>query len=263
MNRSSDAPHRRSRRLPRALLPAASLLLATTGVQAQAQSANCDKLRQTLSARIEAGGIQGYGLDILPAKETPPAGGKVIGTCDGGAFKAVYRRFGGSSSPPAVTSEAPAPVRMAAGPSPAPPAPAPSPAPTPPSPPPPAPQPVPQPAPQPTPAPPPPPAPAPPPVVSPVIITAAEPITMVAASSPPATLTLASASRDPMALPAVDVAPPAESPSWLQRASARVRGDWLWTFWALLLLPLVGWLWSWLQHRRLYDAAGLPRGPRL
>ena len=245
MNRSLATPRRR--RAPRQL-PLA-LLLAATG--AQAQSANCDKLRETLSARIEAGGVRGYALDLLPAKAANPSGGKVIGTCDGGAFKAVYRRFGGEP----VATEAPAPMRVAAGPPPAP-APAPGPAPTPPSPPPP-------PAPQPAPSPPPPsPAPAPPPVVAPVIITAAEPVKVAAASSPPPALTLASASRDPITLPSVPAADPADTPSPAGRFQAGFAADWRW-LWALLLLPLVGWMWSWIQHRRHYDAAGLPRGPRL
>jgi hypothetical protein len=32
---------------------------------------------------------------------------------------------------------------------------------------------------------------------------------------------------------------------------------------ALALLPIAGWLWAWIAHRRAYDSAGLPRGPRL
>lgn len=263
MNRSPASC--RQRRAPRRL-PLA-LLLAATG--AQAQSANCDKLRETLTARIESGGVRGYALDILPAKAANPSGGKVIGTCDGGLFKAVYRRFGGEPVAESPT-EAPAPVRMAAGPPPAPapapvpapppPAPAPSPAPRPaPSPPPPAPAPV--PATQPSPAPPPA-APAPPPVVAPVIIAAAEAAVLSAsAGSPPATLTLASASREPIALPSVP-APTTDAPPSADERGSAVAADWRW-LWALLLLPPVAWLWNWVQHRRQYDAAGLPRGPRL
>ncbi len=255
MNRSpAAAPRRRPRRLPKALWPAASLLLAAGG--AQAQSANCDKLRQTLATRIEAGGVHGYGLDIVPAKEGTPSGAKVIGTCDSGAFKAVYRRFGNSSpaaEAPAPTAP-PATVTVAAGPPPAP-APAPMPAP-----PPPAPAPAPKPAPSP---PPPPPAPAPPPVVAPVIIAAAEPAAAPAPAPTPApapsepTLTLASVAQDPARLPSV---PSPAGP--LGPAADAAGADWRW-LWALLALPIVGWLWSWLQHRRQYDAAGLPRGPRL
>lgn len=254
MNRSSAAhSRRRPRRLPKALWPAASLLLAAGG--AQAQSANCDKLRQTLATRIEAGGVQGYGLDIVPAKEATPSGAKIIGTCDGGAFKAVYRRF--ASSAPAATApaptEPPAPIKVAAGPPPAP-APAPMPAP-----PPAAPPPAPKPAPS-----PPPPAPAPPPVVAPVIIAAAEPATAPAAAPAPApspattepTLTLASVAQDPARLPSVP------SPAAPLAPAAASGTDWRW-LWALLALPIVGWMWSWVQHRRHYDAAGLPRGPRL
>ena len=68
-----------------------------------------------------------------------------------------------------------------------------------------------------------------------------------------------------LAEPAAPEAPPAASPG--MDTPEPVPADtapspWRW-LWALLALPPAGWLWAWIQHRRRYDAAGLPRGPRL
>jgi Protein of unknown function (DUF1161) len=229
------------RSLRLALLPAATLLLATG---AQAQSPNCDQLRQRLSQGIEAGGVRGYALDILPAKAPAPSGGKVIGTCDGGAYKAVYRRFGGPVPAEAIPPGAAAPL-----PAPAPP-PAPAPTPV-------AMKPAPKPEPEQRPAPPPPPPPPPPAVKVP------EPAPPPPAPAPepaPAPAVVVAVAEPPVASAPATLA--AAQPAAPQPEAATVGIDWNW-LWALLLLPLVFWFWSWANHRRQYDAAGLPRGPRL
>ena len=52
-----------------------------------------------------------------------------------------------------------------------------------------------------------------------------------------------------------------------QPASADAEPGFIATYWpwifALLALPLAGWLWAWHAHRSAYDEAGLPRGPKL
>jgi hypothetical protein len=53
----------------------------------------------------------------------------------------------------------------------------------------------------------------------------------------------------------VTAAPGDDAPGFMAR-------HWHWLV-ALLALPLAGWLWAWVAHRRAYDDAGLPRGPRL
>jgi hypothetical protein len=56
---------------------------------------------------------------------------------------------------------------------------------------------------------------------------------------------------------------PPEAPSARGLAPPRLMGGlWPWVV-ALLLLPLAAWGWAWFSHRRAFDAAGLPRGPRL
>jgi hypothetical protein len=60
--------------------------------------------------------------------------------------------------------------------------------------------------------------------------------------------------RDPPPLP--------EGPGLIATTTDTLVEHWPWTL-AAILLPLVAWGWSWLLHRRVYDAAGLPRGPKL
>ncbi|MET0335260.1 MAG: DUF1161 domain-containing protein [Rhizobacter sp.] len=239
---------------------AASMLL-TAG--AHAQSNSCDLLKQTLSSRIPPE-IKGYSMDDVPSKTPVPSGGKVIGTCEGGARKVIYRRFGGpplTGGEGAAVAAAPAPA-AAASPSPAlaprpaaasapvaAPAPPPKPVTPPPAPPPPPPPPAPvkpapvaAPAPAPKPVEPPaPPKPAPAPVATPTVVPVITATVPAAAPEP--------ASPEPTANETVD------DDSFLSR-----HGHWLWL---LLALPLLGWLWAWLSHRLAYDSAGLPRGPKL
>ena len=196
----------------------------------RAQSSACEQLKSTLAARIDASGVRGYVLEPLPADEPLPPGARVIGTCDAGRTKMLYRRAGG----PQVPNAAPAAAR---------PAPAPAPAPTP------APTPAPAPAPTPVPAATQAPAPAPPPVQAPTPAPAPPPV-----SQPEET-----ASAPPALPPESD---PAPKPALKLRASEFATENWKWLV-LLVLVPAAGWLWAWLSYRSAYDKSGLPRGPKL
>jgi hypothetical protein len=51
---------------------------------------DCDELKEAIQARIEAKGVKKFSLDIV---DNAKAGdGKVVGTCDGGSKKILYRR---------------------------------------------------------------------------------------------------------------------------------------------------------------------------
>ena len=78
-----------------------SMLLAA-GAQAQTP---CDQLKGVLAARIDAAGALGYNLETVPAGTPVPPGAKVIGTCEGGTSKILYRR-GSAARPTAHTLEA-------------------------------------------------------------------------------------------------------------------------------------------------------------
>lgn len=227
---------------------AAWAVLAAPAALAQSTNA-CDQLKATLAARIEATGVRGYSLEAMPAAAPLPKDGRVIGNCEGGAFKMVYRRFGGSApgadpvpgdKPPAERPEAAKPVteKPAAEKPVLPksvadkamidkpvtdkpvvekPAPSPSPA-----------------------------AVVAPPVPSPVAVSPSP------SPPPPA--------------PVADSVPP-QPPAEATPASDAGGGSFLPVWWPWLslglALPLLMWGWSRVSYRLHYDEAGLPRGPRL
>lgn len=218
---------------------------------AQAQSNSCELLKQTLASRIPPE-IKGYAMDDVPARTPVPPGGKVIGTCEGGARKVIYRRFGGA--PLAVdggAASAPAPAAATAMPAASAPAPtvAQKDAPKPEVPKPRQPEPV-------KPVTPPAPTPAPAPAPAPVAV-APKPAPVPPPPTPAATPTPAADRSAVASPPSRQSIPSADTP---QPGFLEAYGRWLWL---LLALPLAAWLWSWVSHRMAYDKAGLPRGPRL
>ena len=66
----------------------------TFAAGAQAQSSACDDFKAVLAARIESTGVRGYSLETVPASASVPSDAKVIGTCESGARKILYRRWG-------------------------------------------------------------------------------------------------------------------------------------------------------------------------
>ena len=224
-------------------VPAAALLVP---IGALAQANACDQLKATLVARIEATGVRGYSLEVVPAATPAPAGAKAIGNCEGGARKVLYRRWGGASAPAnAEAAAAPAsPPPTAAAPEPrskplppvaraAVPAPVASVV---------TPMPVPLPAPV---------LPVAPVRAKSPLVSAAEPELFAKANPVVA--------QEP---PAVPSEPPADKPPLSQRVSEFVATKWRWLL-ALLLVPLTVLGWAWRAHHLAYDKNGLPRGPRL
>lgn len=65
------------------------LVLALAAAPAMARKP-CEELKAEIAAKIEANGVKQYTLEIVPMDAT--ADGKVVGTCDGGTKKIVYRR---------------------------------------------------------------------------------------------------------------------------------------------------------------------------
>ncbi|AKJ27125.1 DUF1161 domain-containing protein [Caldimonas brevitalea] len=226
------------------LMGAASLLAS---VDAQAQSA-CDQLKGRLAGRLRAD-PRSYILEAVPARTPVPRGAKVIGTCEGGAKKILFIRGA------AAAASASANVRNAEpAPAPAPPSPA-----------------VVQPDPQ-------PPSPVPADAVAePASASTAaalpaavlRPIDSAPAISAPkrsvdeAAAIDARATNTTLSLQPQAVAGAAgEQPTLVERTSRFALAYWRWLL-ALVLLPLGLGAWAWLDHHRTYDAAGLPRGPRL
>jgi hypothetical protein len=228
------------------------LLGATLGwsAAALAQSPACDQFKDTVATRIPP---EALGTLVIAAASTPvPPGAKVVGTCDGGAFKILhYRRgltpqaanaFGAASAPnaanpasaasavaaaPRVAPRASAPAAAASRPEPAKPVAAKLPEPV---------KPV---------------APKPPePAASPVVVAPAMTPTVTAPDTRDEPLM-----RDPPP-------PPPDGPGLVATATDALIERWPWAL-AAVLLVLGLWGWSWFSHRQSYDAAGLPRGPKL
>jgi hypothetical protein len=52
---------------------------------------SCDELKSEIATKLDAKGVKSYSLDIA-AKDQDVTDGKVVGTCEGGAKKIVYRK---------------------------------------------------------------------------------------------------------------------------------------------------------------------------
>jgi hypothetical protein len=232
-------------------------LFLTPAVHAQSNS--CDMLKAVLAERIDPA-IRGYSMEAVLANSAVPTGGKVIGTCEGGASKIVYYRFG-APQPAADTVNGSASAASTA----------------------------PTPAPAPTPVPAPAPAPKAPSPVAPSVATVATPAPVaqvLAQANTTATSNIATkqAPEKPATSPAPNsdtasrtaaattFAPPfapvlptgaksMNTPETTQSADDTAK-KWRWIL-ALLVVALSVALWAWRTHHNAYDEAGLPRGPKL
>jgi Protein of unknown function (DUF1161) len=78
------------------------LFFAAMCAQAQAAGKPCEDLKTEIAAKLDAKGVKGYTLDIV-AKDKD-AEGSVVGTCEGGSKKIIYRK--GSAAPEAAAPAA-------------------------------------------------------------------------------------------------------------------------------------------------------------
>ena len=82
------------------LLTTAAVLFLSGSAHAQAAKP-CEDLKSEIAQKLDAKGVKSYTLEIV-AKDKD-AQGKVVGTCEGGTKKIVYRREAASpeTTPPA------------------------------------------------------------------------------------------------------------------------------------------------------------------
>jgi hypothetical protein len=71
------------------LIVAVVLALGLAG-SAWAQRKDCGELKSEIEAKIKKNGVDKFSLDVVDANAQ--AEGKVVGTCDGGAKKIVYKK---------------------------------------------------------------------------------------------------------------------------------------------------------------------------
>ena len=50
----------------------------------------CEELKSEIAAKLDAKGVSGYSLEIVD--KGAAAGGKVVGTCEGGTKEIVYKK---------------------------------------------------------------------------------------------------------------------------------------------------------------------------
>ena len=71
------------------IVAAVVLGMGLTG-PAWAQKKDCAELKGEIEAKIKKNGVEKFSLDVVDANAQ--ADGKVVGTCDGGAKKIVYKK---------------------------------------------------------------------------------------------------------------------------------------------------------------------------
>lgn len=76
----------------KALIAAVSLMLMATPALAQIKP--CEELKSEIETKIRNNGVKVFTLDIVPNEEVKEGDGKVVGSCDGGTKKIVYKRGG-------------------------------------------------------------------------------------------------------------------------------------------------------------------------
>jgi hypothetical protein len=83
----------------------AGLLFALTSAYGQAAKP-CEDLKAEIAKKMDAKGVKSYTLEIM-AKDDKEGDGKVVGTCEGGTKKIVYRRTSTPPQPPAPEATKP------------------------------------------------------------------------------------------------------------------------------------------------------------
>ena len=68
----------------------AMLVLGISGTAWAQERKPCEELKAEIEAKLKANGVEKYTLDIVVAEEVKD--GKVVGSCDGGTKRIVYKR---------------------------------------------------------------------------------------------------------------------------------------------------------------------------
>ena len=85
----------------RAWLTVAAVLFVSAYSYAQGPKP-CEELKSEIAQKLEAKNVKGYSLEIVE-KDKEVVNGKVVGSCEGGAKKIMYRRT--ATTPQSPTKE--------------------------------------------------------------------------------------------------------------------------------------------------------------
>jgi hypothetical protein len=69
---------------------AAAVVLSVAMLPAFAQQKPCEELKSEIAAKLDAKGVKGYQLGIVPADQVKDE--KVVGSCEGGTKKITYKK---------------------------------------------------------------------------------------------------------------------------------------------------------------------------
>ena len=72
------------------IVAAAAVLAVGLTAPAWAQKKDCSELKGEIEAKIKKNGVDKFNLDVVDAGAQ--SDGKVVGTCDGGSKKIVYKK---------------------------------------------------------------------------------------------------------------------------------------------------------------------------
>jgi hypothetical protein len=61
----------------------------------------CEELKSEIATKLDAKGVKSYSLEIVPKDQDVEGDGKVVGSCEGGTKKIVYRRAATTPQSPA------------------------------------------------------------------------------------------------------------------------------------------------------------------
>jgi hypothetical protein len=68
----------------------AAIAVLLYAIAATAGATPCDQVKDAVDAKIKAHGVKTYTLSVVPTAEVKDQ--KVVGSCEGGAKKVVYKR---------------------------------------------------------------------------------------------------------------------------------------------------------------------------
>ncbi len=68
------------------------LLFALLSSSPALAAKSCDELKAQIATGLDARHIEGYSLEIVPADKAASEPGKVVGSCERGSKKIIYRK---------------------------------------------------------------------------------------------------------------------------------------------------------------------------
>ena len=88
------------------VLTVAVLLFVSASLYAQGAKP-CEELKAEIAKKVEANNVKSYTLEIVATEKATETEGKVVGSCEGGTKKIVYRKTAPAPQKPAAAPSKP------------------------------------------------------------------------------------------------------------------------------------------------------------